>query len=53
MLGGYETCFGISLDPKTIDLESKRAEKNFQSKISLPMLNEAIFTNGKQTYFSS
>ena len=25
-LGGYETCFGISLDPKTIRWESKRDE---------------------------
>ena len=30
-IGGYETCFGISLDPKTIRLESKRA-KNLSTK---------------------
>ena len=27
-LGGYETCFGIRLDPKTILWESKRAENH-------------------------
>jgi len=27
MLGGYETCFGISFYPKTISWESKRAKK--------------------------
>ena len=26
MLGGYKKCFGISLHPKTIRWESKRAE---------------------------
>ena len=28
ILGGYETCFGISLDPKTIRWESKRAKNH-------------------------
>ena len=28
MLGDYETCFGISLDPKLIHWESKEAENH-------------------------
>ena len=39
ILGGYETCFGIGLDPKNIRWESKRTEKhsiqNFFNHIKL------------------
>ena len=40
-------------NPQIRTFFNNRTPQTFQSKISLTMLNGTIFTNGKQTYYSS